>query len=73
MMKYLIAITSMVCMACSNNGPHRFEDDKSHFISWDTGSCIGKLTTHSITYTAFYDAVCEDGRIIYNLSNFTVK
>lgn len=74
MMKYLIiAITSMICMACSNDGPKQFVDDKSHLISWGTDSCVGKLKVHSITYTTFYDVACEDGRIVYNLSNFTVK
>jgi hypothetical protein len=74
MMKYLIvAIISMFCMACSNNGPKQFEDDKSHLISWGTGSCVGKLVVHSVTYTTFYDAICDDGTKVYNLSDFTVK
>jgi hypothetical protein len=73
-MKYLIiAIASMICMACSNNSPKQYEDDRSHLISWGTGSCMGKLKTHGKTYTAFYDVACDDGRIVYNLSNFTVK
>lgn len=73
-MKYLIiAIAFMICMACSNHGPQQFEDDKSHFISWSTGSCIGKLTIHYITYAAFYDATCDDSTKVFNITNFTVK
>lgn len=77
-MKYLLVTLTLALCACGEIEQIRF-DQSSHYIEWSGGSCMGKVKavgvihsqlTHSSTQ---FTAECEDGRIVYNLSNFTVK
>ena len=77
-MKYLLILSALFLCAC---GESEFvePDTESHDIVWSNGSCRGVVKavgvhhsewTHSVTQ---FIAKCDDGRTVYNLSNFTVS
>lgn len=76
-MKYLLALTLTLC-ACGEIEQIK-PDQSSHYIEWSGGSCMGKVKSVGVTHSQLthsstqFTAECEDGRIVYNLSNFTVK
>ena len=77
MMKYLSLIPLLALCAC---GYHvEKSDGKTHDIEWPNGSCRGIVDVVAVQlsqlehYGKQYVARCEDGRIVHNLSNFTVK
>ena len=77
-MKYLLIFTALFLCACEE-----FEfvepDTESHYIEWPTGQCHGKVSSVAVSASEWVHAVtqfiarCDDGRIVYNLSNFTVS
>ena len=77
-MKYLLILTSLFLCACE-----KFEfvepDNESHYIEWPTGRCHGKVSSVAVSASEWVHAVtqfiarCDDGRTVYNLSNFTVS
>ena len=79
-MKYLSLIPLLALCACGDlcacgEIEKIRPDQSSHYIEWPGGACMGKVNTHSqLTHSGTqFIAECEDGRIVYNLSNFTVK
>ena len=77
-MKYLLILSALFLCACEE-----FEfvepDTESHYIKWPTGECHGKVTSVAVRASEWlragtqFIARCDDGRIVYNLSNFTVS
>ena len=77
-MKYLLFLTTLFLCACEE-----FEfvepDSESHDIKWPTGECHGKVTSVAVRASEWlhagtqFIARCDDGRTVYNLSNFTVS
>lgn len=76
-MKYLLALTLALC-ACGEIEEIK-PNQLTQYIEWPGGSCMGKVKSVGITHSQLahsstqFTAECEDGRIVYNLSNFTVK
>ena len=77
-MKYLLILPALLLCACVEC-PIVESDNETHDIEWPTGSCRGVVKavgvghsewTHSSTQ---FVAKCDDGRTVYNLSNFIVK
>ena len=76
-MKYLLILAALFLCACE-----KFEfvepDNESHDIKWPTGECHGKVTSVAVRASEWlhagtqFIARCDDGRTVYNLSNFTV-
>ncbi len=77
-MKYLSLIPLLALCACGEIQEIR-PDQSSHYIEWPGGGCMGKIKSVGVTHSQLthsstqFVAECEDGRIVYNLSNFTVK
>ncbi len=77
-MKYLSLIPLLALCACGEI-KHISPDQSTHYIEWPGGSCMGKVKAVGVVYSEMahsstqFEAECEDGRIVYNLSNFTVK
>lgn len=77
-MKYLSLIPLLALCACGEIEEIK-PDQSSHYIEWSGGSCMGKVKSVGVTHSQMahsstqFTAECEDGRIVYNLSNFTVK
>ena len=77
-MKYLLIFTALFLCACEE-----FEfvepDTESHYIEWPTGQCHGKVISVAVRASEWlhagtqFIARCDDGRTVYNLSNFTVS
>ena len=77
-MKYLLIFTALFLCACEE-----FEfvelDTESHDIKWPTGRCHGKVSAVAVRANEWlhaetqFIARCDDGRTVYNLSNFTVS
>ena len=77
-MKYLLFFTALFICACEE-----FEfvehDTESHDIEWPTGQCHGKVISVAVSASEWlhagtqFIARCDDGRTVYNLSNFTVS
>lgn len=77
-MKYMLILLALFLCACTEC-PMVKSDNETHDIEWPTGSCRGVVKavgvhhsewTHSVTQ---FIAKCDDGRTVYNLSNFTVR
>ena len=77
-MKYLLILSALFLCAC---GECEFvePDTESHDIEWPTGECHGKVSSVAVRVNEWvhvgtqFIAKCDDGRIVYNLSNFTVS
>ena len=77
-MKYLLIFTALFMCACEE-----FDfvepDNESHYIEWPSGQCHGKVSAVAVRASEWlhagtqFIARCDDGRIVYNLSNFTVS
>ena len=77
-MKYILFLTALFLCACEE-----FEfvelDTESHDIEWPAGECHGKVISVAVSASEWlhagtqFIARCDDGRIVYNLSNFTVS
>ena len=78
MMKYLSLIPLLALCACGNVELVK-PDNKPHDIAWPTGECRGIIKAVVVEASEWqhpgtqFIAQCEDGRIVYNISNFTVK
>lgn len=77
-MKYLLIMFALFLCACGEVRVVK-SDGEMHGIEWPNGSCRGVVEavavhhsewTHSVTQ---FIAKCDDGRTVYNLSNFIVK
>lgn len=77
-MKYLPITLALALCACGEIEEIRM-DKAPHYIEWPGGNCMGKTKAVGVMHSQLahistqFVAECEDGRIIYNLSNFTVK
>lgn len=77
-MKYLMILFALFLCACGEVCTIKY-DSKVHDIEWPNGSCRGVVKTVGVVHSEWahsstqFVAKCDDGRIIYNLSNFTVK
>ena len=77
-MKYLLFLTALVLCACKEI---EFVEPvaESHDIKWPTGECHGKVISVAVSASEWlhaetqFIARCDDGRTVYNLSNFTVS
>lgn len=77
-MKYLFFIPLLALCACGEIEEIKM-DKASHYIEWPGGNCMGKVKSVGVVHSQLthsstqFVAECEDGRNVYNLSNFTVK
>lgn len=77
-MKYLLILFALFLCACGECPAVKF-DNEIHDIEWPTGSCHGVVEAVGVVHSEWahsgtqFVAKCDDGRIVYNLSNFTVK
>ena len=77
-MKYLLIFTALFLCACEE---FQFVelDTESHYIEWSTGGCHGTVISVAVSASEWlrpetqFIARCDDGRTVYNLSNFTVS
>lgn len=76
-MKYLLILSALFLCACGEY-PAVKSDNEKHDIEWTNGSCHGVVEAVGVHHSEWthsgtqFIARCDDGRIIYNLSNFTV-
>ena len=77
-MKYLLFLTALVLCACKEIEFAEL-DTESHDIEWPTDKCHGKVISVAVSASEWlhaetqFIARCDDGRTVYNLSNFTVS
>lgn len=77
-MKYMLILSALFLCAC---GEYRCvkSDNEKHDIEWSNGSCHGVVESVGVHHSEWthagtqFIARCDDGRIIYNLSNFIIK
>lgn len=75
-MKYALILFAIFLCAC---GECEFADNNPHDITWPNGECHGVIKAVVVVASEWQDsgtqfiAQCDDGRIVYNLSNFIVK
>lgn len=77
-MKYLLILFTLFLCACGEVCTIK-SDSKVHDIEWPNGSCRGVVEAVAVHHSEWthagtqFIARCEDGRIIYNLSNYIIK
>lgn len=75
-MKYILILFALFLCAC---GRGVGSDGEIHEIEWPNGSCRGVVEEVGVHYSQWtnsstqFIAKCDDGRTVYNLSNFTVN
>ena len=78
-MKYILIFTALLLCACKEIDFLELDSNSSHDIKWPTGECHGKATSVAVRASEWlhagtqFIARCDDGRTVYNLSNFTVS
>ena len=78
-MKYLLILTALFLCACKEIEFVELDSNSSHDIEWPTGKCHGKLSSVAVSASEWlhaetqFIARCDDGHIVYNLSNFTLS
>ena len=71
MYKLILAVAVMMLVGCDCT---RLPDpDTTHKVTWPGGSCTGKMIYLVGRYNHHMGVKCDDGRIVYNLTNFTVE
>lgn len=77
-MKYLLILPALFLCACGEC-PVVKSDREIHDIEWPGGSCRGVVEAVGVRFSEWdrfetqFIAKCDDGRTVYNLSNFTVS
>ena len=78
-MKYLLFLTALSLCACKEIEFVELDTESPHDIEWPTGKCHGSLSSVAVSASEWlhaetqFIARCDDGRTVYNLSNFTVS
>lgn len=49
------------------------DQDTAYKVTWPGGSCTGHIIYIATRYFYHTGVKCDDGRIVYNLTNFTVE
>ena len=71
MYKLIIAVAVMMLVGCDCT---RIPDqDTTYKVTWPGGSCTGHIIYIASRYFHHTGVKCDDGRIVYNLTNFTVE
>jgi hypothetical protein len=71
MYKLILAIAVVMLVGCECAS---FPDPSTtHKVTWPTGSCTGNIIYIAGRYVHHVGVKCNDGRIVYNLTNFTVE
>lgn len=77
-MKYLLILLALFLCSCGKC-PSVKPDGEMHDIEWPNGSCRGVVEAVGVYFSEWahsgtqFVARCDDGRTVYNLSNFTVR
>lgn len=77
-MKYLLILFALFLCSCGEY-PVVKSDGENHEIEWPNGSCHGVVEVVGVRFSKWehfgtqFIAKCDDGRTVYNLSNFTVN
>lgn len=77
-MKYLLILFALFLCSCGEC-PMVKSDNETHDIEWPTGSCRGVVKAVGVVHSEWthsgtqFIAKCDDGRTVYNLSNFIIK
>ena len=77
-MKYLLFLFALFLCACGEVCVIK-SDSKVLDIEWSNGSCRGVVEAVAVHHSEWthagtqFIARCDDGRIIYNLSNYIIK
>lgn len=75
MMKISLLLAAALLVACDVQ-PRMYvdPDGEVHNVSWPGGSCKGKVVRYRAgTYTYQFGVECLDGKLVFNLTNFTVE
>ena len=71
MYKLILAVSVMMLVGCDCT---RLPDqDTTYKVTWSGGSCTGRIIYIASHYFHHTVVKCDDGRIVYNLTNFTVE
>lgn len=77
-MKYLLILLALFLCACGESHGVKSDNEK-HYIGWSNGSCHGFVEAVGVYHSEWahsgtqFIAKCDDGRTVYNLSNFIVQ
>ena len=77
-MKYLLILFALLLCSCGDC-PVVKPDGEMHDIEWPTSSCRGVVKAVGVVHSEWthsgtqFIAKCDDGRTVYNLSNFIIK
>lgn len=77
-MRYLLILSTLFLCACGEVRVVK-SDNETHDIEWPTGSCRGVVKAVGVVHSEWthsgtqFIAKCDDGRTVYNLSNFIIK
>lgn len=77
-MKYILIMFTLFLCSCGTV-PVVVSDNETHEIEWPNGSCRGVVEAVAVKFSwgasagTQFIAKCDDGRFVYNLSNFVVK
>lgn len=71
-MKISLLLAAALLVACE--GMHVAPDGETHNVVWPGGSCRGKVVRYRAGVNTYQFGVeCSDGKLVFNLTNFTVE
>ena len=71
MYKLILAVAVMLLVGCDYT---RLPDpDTTYKVTWQSGSCTGHFIYLVGRYNHEIGVKCDDGRTVYNLTNFEVE
>jgi hypothetical protein len=74
-MKISLLLASALLVACDcPSRMHVDPDGEIHSVSWPGGSCNGKIVRYRAGVNTYQFGVkCSDGKLVFNLTNFTLE